>query len=286
VVQSRAEPALDAVEISGLAWAAAVDAGIRAHAAHPGVDAAAYEQSAGAKALAALEPGDAARLEAELRAAGITGPDNQLAEHWRTSVLLAVTAAVRVSVVAATAEYSMHTDLALSEGLGLAVSYRRQARTTAAGEEVMDVRDAVELVRFDEPDAWAALRRTLPDLAELLASPGSAGWLEGERTPISRTELLNLPDAVLPPDVKTAVLTPRCRVHLEVTADRPGPTTVFHAADVWALADRLYAVRTADGGQSLVLVHVPSGDLLRQLQWRLLGAREALAGASAPVVRG
>jgi hypothetical protein len=51
--------------------------------------------------------------------------------------------------------------------------------------------------------------------------------------------------------------------------------------DVWALADRLYSLRTSpaeDDGPAVA--EVPSSDISREFVWRLLGAREYLASAA------
>lgn len=282
-MQATGDPTLNIFEISGLAWAAAVDRAMRALAAEPEVDYAAYQQSAGARALRSLEPADARRLDAELREAGILGPDGALAEQWLLAVLLSVSAPVRVGAVARTGEHSAHTDVGLAGGRGIAVSYRRRVRSTPAGAAVTGVRDVVEVALFEEPHAWAAVRRILPDFAELQAGPGTAHRLAGDRTPVSSRDLQALGNAGLPRDVKAAVLAPRCTVHLDVYAAPSGTAPAFHAADVWALADRLYSVRTADGGPSLLMVDVPPGDIARELHWRLLGAREFLAGSTGRV---
>jgi hypothetical protein len=51
VLQSIGDPDLNIFEISGLAWAVAVDRALRALAAEPEIDFAAYQQSSTALAL-------------------------------------------------------------------------------------------------------------------------------------------------------------------------------------------------------------------------------------------
>jgi hypothetical protein len=287
VLQSIGDPDLNIFEISGLAWAAAVDGALRALAAEPEIDFAAYQQSANALALGSLEPADTRRLDAELREAGIVGPDGTMPDQWLVAVLIAVNAPIRVTVVARTGEHSAHTDLGLADGRGIAVSYRRRIRTTDAGTAVTGIQDVVEVALFEEQHAWSAVRRILPDFTELQAGPGSARSLDGDRTPISPQQLQSLGGAELQQDVKDAVLAPRCTVHLDVVAAQPGATPAFRAADVWHLAEKLYSVRTSgdDGGRSLVMVDVPPGDVARELFWRLLGAREFLAGSAGQAAR-
>ncbi|MGO4121369.1 hypothetical protein [Arthrobacter sp. YAF16] len=288
MLQSIGDPDLNIFEISGLAWAVAVDRALRALAAEPEIDFAAYQQSSTALALGSLEPADTRRLDAELREAGIVGPDGTMPEQWLLAVLIAVSAPIRVTVVARTGEHSAHTHLGLAGGHGIAVSYRRRIRTTDAGTAVTGIQDVVEVALFEERHAWSAVRRILPGFTELQAGPGSARGLDsdrgldGARTPVSPQQLQAVGSAELQQDVKDAVLAPRCTVHLDVVAAPPGTAPAFRAADLWHLSEKLYSVRTSgdDGGRSLVMVDVPPGDVARELFWRLLGAREFLAGSA------
>lgn len=286
-MQRTGDPALNIFEISGLAWAAAVDRAMQVLAAEPEVDFDAYQQSPGAVAMRLLDPADTSRLDAELRGAGFVGPDGAIRAQWLLAVAISATAPIRVSAVARTADESAHTDLALAGGRGIAVSYRRRVRTTAAGTDVPGVHDVVEVALFEEQHAWAAVRRILPDHAELLAGTPSAGSTpsrEGGRDVVGARELQDPGNAGVDPDITAAVLAPRCTVYLDVVAAPPGQAAAYLASDVWSLADNLYSVRTSgDGGGSLVLVDAAPGDIARELSWRLLGAREFLAGAAGKV---
>ena len=283
MLQRLGDPDLNIFEISGLAWAAAVDGAMRTLAAEPGIDFSSYRQSATALVVGSLEPAVTTRLEAELRQAGIAGPDGTIRDQWLLAVLMAVSAPIQVTAVARSREQSVHTDLGLAGGRGIAVSYRRRIQAAAAGAAPTGIQDVVEVALFEERHAWAAVRRILPDCPELRAGAGEARSLDGDRIPVSAQQLRSLGSANLPRDVKEAVLAPRCTVHLEVVAARPGTDAALRTADAWHLADKLYSVRTSGDDGGLVLVDVPPGDLARELSWRILGAREFLAGSAAQV---
>lgn len=295
VLERAGDPAPGIIRISGLAWALAVDRTLRMLAAEPEVDIAGYERSAPARALGALDPADTGRLAAELAAAGISGADGAIREPWLLAVMIAVSAPVRVSAVARTGECSVHTDLGLAGGRGVAVAYRRRVRTPEGPDtgpvDVVGVDDAVEVALFEEQDAWAAVRRVLPEVPGLRSAPGAPrppGLPAGGRTRLDPRELQETGGAAVPQDLRDAVLAPRCTVHLQVSAAPPhgGATSgaaAYRTGDVWALADKLYSVRTTVGDQPLVLEDVPPGDIAATLQWRLLGAREFLAASAGQV---
>ncbi|WP_445155190.1 hypothetical protein ACTWLI_02820 [Arthrobacter sp. Hor0625] len=296
MLERAGDPASGIIRISGLAWALAVDRTLRTLAAEPEVDVAGYERSAPARALGALDPADTGRLAAELAAAGISGADGAIREPWLLAVMIAVSAPVRVSAVARTGECSVHTDLGLAGGRGVAVAYRRRVRTPEGPEtspvDVVGVDDAVEVALFEEQDAWAAVRRILPEVPGLRAAAGATrptGLPAGGRRRLDPRDLQGTGGAAVPQDLRDAVLAPRCTVHLQVSAG-PAPlvgaasgAAAYSSGDVWALADRLYSVRTTGGDHALVLEDVPPGDIATTLQWRLLGAREFLATSAGQV---
>jgi hypothetical protein len=258
--ESRTDAALNIVEISGLAWALTVHKAAEVLAIEAAdADLSAYRESAQAEASRQVDAEDSPAMEAELRRAGIVDGHGAITRQWVLAVWIAALAPVKAAVVVQTRDLSVHTEIGLARGRGVGITYHRRIRHGLDGVGVTEVRTAVEVSFFHEENAWAAIRRHLPDFTDV--------------QPTVRTT---------PHD---AVANATCTVHLEVSA-RPigsGPGSeekTYVRKDVWALADRLYSLRTSpaeDGGPAVT--EVPSSDISREFVWRLLGAREYLAGA-------
>lgn len=242
--ESRTDPALNIFEISGLAWALTVHKAAEVLAREPEAEAAvsAYRDSVQAQASRQLEAEDPEAIAAELRRAGIVDGQGSIARQWVLAVWVSASAPLKVAAVVQSQDLSVHTELGLASGRGVGISYARRIRHDADGVAVTEVRNAVEVSFFREEDAWAAIRRHLPAAAERQAAP----------------------DAVVE---ETGPFTTHT-FHLEVSGAVPAAGQGHHqrhvSSDVWALVERRYSV----------------ADLSREFAWRVLGAREYLAGAA------
>ncbi|QDG65938.1 hypothetical protein NIBR502772_06675 [Pseudarthrobacter sp. NIBRBAC000502772] len=242
--ESRTDPALNIVEISGLAWALTVHKAAEVLAGEPEAEAAvsAYRESAQAEASRQLEAEDPQAMEAELRRAGIVDGQGAITRQWVLAVWIAASAPVKAAAVVQSQDLSVHTELGLTGGRGVGITYYRRIRHSVDGVAVTEVRNAVEISFFREEDAWAAIRRHLPAAAERQAAP----------------------DAVVGETGPGATHT----FHLEVSAAVPVADQGHHpghvSRDAWALAERSYSI----------------ADLSREVAWRVLGAREYLASAA------
>lgn len=275
----RSDPHLNIFEISGLAWATTVNKAAAVLAAEPGGFASAAEVLA-AGAAGELSPEDTRMVDAELARAGIVDAAGSISAPWVLAVWTSAFAPIKVTAVTQTGLESSHCELGLAGGRGVAVSYRRRlSRTTALGAEVAEVRNAVEVSFFRTEDAWAAVARSLPAMAELHAAPSGATRFYGERTTLPLAAFPSSATAVTD-GVPAAIAHARSTVRLGVTASDPGSGRTRYSAAVWALADRLYSLHTEPGTENLSAVHVPPGDVGRDFAWRILGAREFLASSA------
>lgn len=268
--ESLTDAALNVFGISGVAWALTVHKAAEAFGQDPAAELAAYWRSSAARALVALDAGSVRLAEAELRRAKITDECGAIRKQWLLAVWISAFAPLKAAAVVQSAEESVHTELALASGRGVAVTYARRIRH-GQGVEVTEVRNAVEISFFAEENAWAALNRHLPDTGDVpgsphLPKPGLAAFSEG---------------------ATNAGYT----IHLEVAAhhagSRPAPLSDVPAGapdhvskDVWVLAEHLYSFRTAGSGKDYALAPVPRGSVGQAFAWRLLGAREYLASVA------
>jgi hypothetical protein len=275
----RSDPHLNIFEISGLAWATTVHKAAAVLAAEPGGFVSAADVLA-VEAVGELSPEDTRMVDAELARAGIVDAAGNISAQWVLAVWTSAFAPIKVTTVSQAGLESSHCELGLAGGRGIAVSYRRRLSRTTLGVEMAEVRNAIEISFFRAEDAWAATARSLPAVAELHAAPSGTTGFDGERTTI--------PIAALPPSlqpvtdgVPAAIAHARCTVRLGVAASDPGSGRTRYSAAVWALADRLYSLRTEPGTGNLSAVDVPAGDVGRDFAWRILGAREFLASSAA-----
>ncbi|MDR6507084.1 hypothetical protein [Arthrobacter oryzae] len=276
----RSDPHLNIFEISGLAWATTVNKAAAVLAAEPGGFASAADVLA-AGAAGELSPEDTRMVDTELARAGIVDAAGNISAQWVLAVWTSAFAPIKVTTVSQAGLESSHCELGLAGGRGVAVSYRRRlSRTTTLGAEVAEVRNAVEISFFRAENAWAAAARSLPAMAELHAAPSEDTGFDGERTTLPLAADACSPTAVTD-GVPAAIAHARCTVRLGVAASDPGSGRTRYSAAVWALADRLYSLRTEPGTENLSAVHVPAGDVGRDFAWRILGAREFLASSSA-----
>jgi hypothetical protein len=250
-----------------MAWALTVHKAAGSSEDHLG----AYRRSTTAHAVQALAPDMLETAEAELRRAGITDENGAIGQQWVLAVRIASFAPLKAAAVVQSDEESVHTELALAGGKGVGVTYARRIRH-GQDVDVTEVRNAVEICFFAEENAWAALKRHLPDTAEA-----------------SNCHQPSRPRRTLS---EGSVADARYTIHLEVAAHQAGsclaprtggPARQHVSHDAWVLAERLHALRTAASGTDYALTPVPGGDIGQTFAWRLLGAREYLASAAAQV---
>ncbi|WP_160142482.1 hypothetical protein [Arthrobacter sp. SLBN-100] len=274
--ESRTDVALNVFEISAVAWALTVHKAAEVLAHEPAVDLSAYRDSIQAEALRALDSQEVEAAGAELRRAGIVDANGAITRQWVLAVSIAAFGPLKATAVVQSGGSSVHTELALAGGRGIGVTYARRIRHGDGGVDVREVRNAVEISFFTEENAWAALKRHLPDITEV---------------PEAR-ELPKAPGAALSEIIANAGYT----IHLQVSAHPTGSRTVRPSApvpapapapapdhvswDVWALAERLYVVSTGPSGGGSALTPVPWDAIRLGFAWRLLGAREYLASAA------
>lgn len=270
--ESRTDVGLNVFKISGLAWALTVHKAAGALAHQPDADLSAYACSVQAQAVREMDAEAVQTLEAELRQAGIVDRGGVITRQWVLAVWISAFGPLRAAAVVQSADLSVHTELALAGGRGIGVTYARRIRHGEAGVEVTDVRNAVEISFFAEENAWAAIKRHLPDMPDVPEVPNFAEATTGE-----------------------TVANARYTIHLQVSAHPaesgitgPGPAASPALADapshgswdVWTLADRLYALGTNSSGDGSALAPVASDAIGREFAWRLLGAREYLASVA------
>jgi hypothetical protein len=268
--ESRTDVDLNVFEITGVAWALTVHKAAEALAHGSEGDLSAYLDSIHAQAFLALDPEAVKMAEAELRQAGIVDADGAISRQWVLAVWISALGPLRAAAVVQAGETSVHTELALSAGRGVGLTFVRQIRPGGGGMDVTGNSNAVEIAFFAEENAWAALKRHLPDLEEVPEATG----------------LANPPASGLSEIVARA----RYTIHLDVSAYPSGSRPTGRVAapdylsrDVWALAERLYSVTTGPSGEGFALTPVPSDAIGHGLAWRLLGAREYLASVAGQV---
>lgn len=259
--ESRTDAALNVVQISGQAWASTVHKAAESLAQEPDADLSAYQASIQALAVRQLDTATVQAVDAELGRAGIVDQSGAINPQWVLAVWISAFAPVKIAAVVQSHELSVHTELGLAGGRGVGVSYDRRIRHSTDGVDVTEVRNAVEISFFSEENAWAAVKRRLPDVT-------------GLPTPSAAT-----PDET--------VANARYTIHLEVAAHLEGARSSQVDAwpghvsrDIWTLTERLNSVRTSTAHGGLALTEVPAGDIGREFAWRLLGAREYLASAA------
>jgi uncharacterized protein YqiB (DUF1249 family) len=268
--ESRTDVALNVFEISGVAWALTVHKAAEVLEYEPDADLSAYRDSIHAEALEALDSQEVEAAGAELRRAGIVDANGAITRQWVLAVSIAALGPLKATGVVQSGESSVHTELALAGGRGIGVTYARRIRHGDGGVDVKEVRNAVEISFFAEENAWAALKRHLPDITEV---PEAA-------------ELPKAPGAA----VSEIAANARYTIHLQVSAhpagsrtvrpSAPAPAPVYVSWDVWALGERLYSVSTGPSGEGSALTPVSSDAIRLGFAWRLLGAREYLASAA------
>lgn len=282
----RSDPYLNIFEISGHAWAMTVRKAAASLNAEAGGDISNSPDMRAFHAIEEMSPEESRTAEAELTRAGIVDPAGNISAQWVLAAWILAYAPIKVTTVAQTAAESSHCELGLAGGRGIALSYRRRLSRTGHRIDVAEVKNIVEVSFFREEHTWAAIARNLPDLPELRANAVKGSAFDGQRTTIPFEALPAWSSGAVPDGLPSEIINARCTTHLQVAARMEGGgsdpalrTSV--TTDVWALADRLYSLRTAAEPSSLSAVDVPPGDISREFAWRLLGAREFLAGSSA-----
>ena len=268
VGESLTDAVLNVFRISGVAWALTVHKAAQAYHQGSTAERPDVPSPGAAPSFPALEAGMMETAEAELLRAGIVDGHGALSQQWLLAAWISAFAPLKAVCVVQSDEESVHTEIALAGGRGVGVTYSRRVRHRR-GVEVAEVRNAVEICFFAEENAWAALKRHLPDTGRVpeVPEPGtsrSAGYSD-------------------------AATDARYTVHVEVAAhpaaSRPvaladGPAAGRVSKDVWVLAEELYSVSIAASGEDSELTLVSPGDIGQTFAWRLLGAREYLASAA------
>lgn len=255
-------------------------------AAEPGGDITNPQDIWASHTIEEMSPEESRTAESELARAGIVDSAGNISAQWVLAAWILAYAPIKVTTVAQTAAESSHCELGLAGGRGVAISYRRRLSRTGHRIDVAEIKNIVEVSFFREEHAWAATARNLPDLPELRAKAVKGSAFDGQRTTIPFEALPAWSSGTIPDGLPSAIINARCTTHLQVEARWEGHSSdpeprASVTTDVWALAERLYSLRTAAEPRSLSAVDVPPGDISREFAWRLLGAREFLAGSSA-----
>jgi len=275
------------LDLNVLSWALAVEKASRAANALP---------PAGAlpDPLADLTDEQRQALEAELHAAGLTDDDGALTPDWQRTLTRAAEAPLTLELVARSSGVSVHCDVSLAGGSGLARTTSRTVRELPDGRIVTEaVGERMAVTEFSEESLWAVVSAALPDFAELTSTAMPSIDRE-ERIPVTASELAAVNAAT------------RATVQLSVAAGRqiatgvPDPgSPLYRSVHLWLLTDRLFEVRTTparqvDGGADgpdaagaalegrpgVVLIPQEPGTLARQLVWDVLGAQQFLSSAA------
>jgi hypothetical protein len=282
----RSDPYLNIFEISGHAWAMTVRKAAASLAAEPGGDISNPPELRASPAIEEMSPEETRTAEAELARAGIVDSAGNISAQWVLAAWILAYAPIKVAMVAQTAAESSHCELGLAGGRGIALNYRRRLSRAGHRIDVAEIKNVVEVSFFREEHAWAATTRNLPNLPELRANAVNGSAFDGQRTTVPFEALRAWSSGGVPDGLPSEIINARCTTHLQVAArwegsgSDPAPRTSV-TTDVWALGERLYSLRTAAEPRNLSAVDVPPGDISREFAWRLLGAREFLAGSSA-----
>jgi hypothetical protein len=281
--ESRTDVALNVFEISGLAWALTVHKAAEALAHEPDVDLSGYKDSVQALAVRELDAEAAQAAEAELRRAGIVDGTGAITRQWMLAVWIAASGPLKVTSIVQSAGLSVHTELGLAGGRGVGVTYSRRISHGAEGVVVTEVRNAVEICFFAEENAWAAIKRHLPDLTQVPEPT------EQQKPPMATSSeaaedakyTIHLHVSAHPAGSDVAALGTAPGAAAEGVPGSPRGRAPDHVSwDIWALAQQLYSVRTGTPGDEPALTPVAPNDLSREFAWRLLGAREYLASTA------
>jgi hypothetical protein len=279
--------------MTSLAWAWAVQSATETMRGDAGMDLPGHSPGPEVALLAGLDEPVRARIAVELNTAGITDPAGNIQPQWLQALGQAATAPVRVSMVSRSGGLSTHCRVELFDGRGIAVEFSRPVATAADGTvAATDVADVVTVTLLSEEVLWPVMARSMPQFPELTAGGGGSHTGAGDSGPVPGRdgERITLPavDAAalarggapgVPPGVADAVAAAKATVYLEVQSRPAGTVVPYRAAEVWALSDSLYSVRTAgpSTARRLVMVETASGDIARQLVWHVLGAHDSLA---------
>lgn len=275
------------LDLNVLSWALAVGKASRAAGAHAPAESL-------PDPLADLTDDQRQALEVELHSAGLTDDDGALTPDWQRTLTRAAEAPLNLELVARTSGVSVHCDVSLASGSGLARTTSRTVRELPDGTVVTEsVGERMAVTEFSEESLWAVVSAALPDFAELTSTAMPSIDRE-ERLPVTASELATVNAAT------------RATVQLSVAAARqiatgvPDPgSPLYRSAHLWLLTDRLFEVRTTparqdhgradgqgaagaspQGGPGVVLVAQEPGTLARQLVWDVLGAQQFLNDAA------
>jgi hypothetical protein len=295
---STVKSALNKYRISSLAWALAVDKTMKALREEPEVDFDSYSSSEPARILSGLDDDTMAGLLHELVVAGITNAAGSISPQWILAIWQASNAPLKVELVSRSGGTSTHSQVSLFEGRGLAIEFSRTVATAADGSvSVTGIGGVTNVTLFTEDVLWPVLAGSMPPFLELTATGSeeeeatdSPSLTRSPRIKVAAEEVARLvsgaddSETTVPTDVAAAIMAPKATVHLTVMAGAgdEGATASgehYQSAAVWALAHRLYSVKTTgtDSKRSLVLVERPPGHIAQQLVWSVLGAHDFMS---------
>ncbi|MEZ2373055.1 hypothetical protein [Arthrobacter sp. RCC_34] len=275
------------LDLNVLSWALAVEKASRAASTQPPAETL-------PDPLAALTDDQRQALEAELRSAGLTDDDGALTPDWQQTLTRAAEAPLTLELVARSSGVSVHCDVSLAGGSGLARTSSRTVRELPDGTVTTEtVGERMAVTAFSEESLWAVVSAALPDVPELTSTAMPSVDRE-ERLPVTASELAAVNAAT------------RATVQLSVAAGRqiatgiPDPgSPLYRSVHLWLLTDRLFEVRTTparqvdgsgdgqggagaapEGRPGVVLIPQEPGTLARQLVWDVLGAQQFLSSAA------
>lgn len=292
---STVKSSLNTYRLSSLAWALAVDKTMAALRSEPEVDFDSYSASEPARMLSRLDDDAMGKLSEQLTVAGITNAAGSISPQWILAIWQASNAPIKLELVSRAGGLSTHSQVSLFDGRGLAIKFSRTVSTGTDGSvSITGIGDVSTITLFTEDILWPVLADSMPPHPELTATgtenPESSSLTGGPRIRVSAEEVSKLAEwfegdaATVPNDVAAAIKSPRATVHLSVVAgtearDAAGSGEHYQSAAVWALADKLYSVKTTgpDSQRSLVLAERPPGHIAQQVVWSVLGAHDFLS---------
>lgn len=291
---STVKSSLSTYRLSSLAWALAVDKTMMALRSEPEVDFDSYSASGPARMLSGLDDDTMGALREELAVAGITTAAGSISPQWILAIWQASNAPIKLELVSRADGLSTHSQVSLFDGRGLANTFSRTVATEADGSvSVVGIGTVSTITLFTEDILWPVLAGSMPPHPKLTATgsadPDSSSLTGGPRIKVSAEEVSKLVDGsegatTVPNDVTAAIKSPTATVHLSVVAgseagDATRSDEHYQSAAVWALADKLYSVKTtgADSQRSLVLAERPPGHIAQQVVWSVLGAHDFLS---------
>lgn len=245
---------------------------------------AAAAQTATTSSLSLLTPGDDAAWE-EMQRSGVASGRGELDPHWREVIHQTMTAPVTFRVASTYRGLAYLADIAV--GTHVTTSLTRRLRVEDDGSGFLTPTGADPQLEFAVagPDqVWPLVRRVLPPLEELRASPRETRDADRVEHPLDADTLRAIRASLDAPGLAPAArdaLNAHATVMMMTLvlppgapADAPG---VAHRA--WALGDEgLYVLDRRD--DEACVTRVTPGDIGFTTLWLAQGAQDALAHAA------